>query len=217
MVDRTALPLCGGTPLVIGAQPVLPASLANLVEDRAVEDLDVQVPDAVPVAWLNELGSQPTSPSHAGRPLGPKVFLATGRGSTSAIETAARMATATGAVRAVLVRKRIPTAMGPFYYETVQQAATRPRAIMAHLQAGGIASISGVVAAAYCRLIAERVVGEAETWGADQIVVGRRGPSRYLTALLGGTSARVARMASCPVIVAARAIPAGSTRADGSD
>ena len=73
---------------------------------------------------------------------------------------------------------------------------------MACLQADGIALISGVVASADYRLVAEWLVGEAETWGADQIVVGRRGPSRCLTALLGGTSSRVARIARCPVVVA---------------
>jgi nucleotide-binding universal stress UspA family protein len=202
MVDRAASPWCGGVPSVLGAQPVLAASRANLVDDRVVEDFGLQVPDAVPVAWIDELGSQPTSPSQAGQPLGPMVLLATGRGSRPAIETAARMATAIGAVRTVLVRKRIPTAMGLFYYETVEQAATRLRAIMACLQADGIALINGVVASADNRLVAERLVGEAVTWGADQIVVGRRGPSRCLTALPGGTSARVARMASCPVVVA---------------
>jgi nucleotide-binding universal stress UspA family protein len=58
------------------------------------------------------------------------------------------------------------------------------------------------VAAADHRLVAERLVSEAEAWGSDQIVVGSRGRSRHVAVLLGATSARVVRMANCPVVVA---------------
>ncbi len=148
MVGRASIPLLGGVPSLISDQLVVLASRLNLIEERAVEGLGSQVPDAVPLAWVTELGSQPASPSEAERYPNPKVFLAVGRGSRRAVEMAARSAPAGGAVRAVHVRKRIPTAMGPFYYETVEPAAVRLHAVMADLQACGVASISGAVAAA---------------------------------------------------------------------
>ena len=69
----------------------------------------------------------------------------------------------------------------------------------------GVALSTGLAGATDSRLIAERLVLDADCWGADFMVVGRRG--RRLRAVLGGTGARIARWSACPVVVAGRGHP----------
>jgi hypothetical protein len=155
--EATTSPAAKG-PAIDGASMLsFRAGRSPLSEGQPVEDLDLDIPDAVPVTWVEEAGLQPTRPDWVQDRLGPKVFLAVRRGSSPAVETAARLASARGgSVRVIHVRERIPTAMGPFYYETVEQAARRLQAVILRLHQIGVTSISGAVTAPYS---ARRLLG----------------------------------------------------------
>ena len=183
------------------------SSDASVEGGRSANEIEVDIPDLVPVDWVSDFFSEPSPRTRIGEDqTGPRILLAVRRSSSRAVDAAAGLAVARGAaaVRVVHLRERYPTALGPFYYETVDQAAGLVRAIMQRLHCGDVAPITGVVGGADFRLVAERLVGYAQCWGADLMVVGGPVRGRRLAVLLGATTARIDRLSPCPVMVAGR-------------
>ena len=183
------------------------SSDASVEGGRSANDIGVDIPDVVPVEWVRDFFSESSPRTRIGDDqTGPRILLAVRRSSSRAVDAAADLAVARGAaaVQVIHLRERHPTALGPFYYETVDQAAGLVRAIKQHLHCGGMAPITGVVGGADFRLVAERLVSYAHCWGAYLMVVGGRVRGRRLAALLGATTARIDRLSACPVMVAGR-------------
>ena len=107
-----------------------------------------------------------------------------------------------GLLRLVHVRTWEPPirAAGRFFFETSEEATALLEELLTEIWAAG-ATASGVIVDAQRSMAAAVIAGEARTWGAQVIVVGRRRRNPLGALLLGSTSAQLMRAASCPVMV----------------
>ena len=94
---------------------------------------------------------------------------------------------------------------GPAWYsrESRDQASYVAESAIFELRMSGVAA-GGNVRHAIVDRIAEAILGEAEAFEADLIVLGRPRRGELATRLLGSVTMRVLRRSGCPVIVAPR-------------
>ena len=94
---------------------------------------------------------------------------------------------------------------GPAWYsrESRDQASYAAESAVFELRMAGLAA-GGNIRNAIVDRIAEAILGEAEAFEADLIVLGRPRRGELATRLLGSVTMRVLRRSGCPVIVAPR-------------
>ena len=106
-------------------------------------------------------------------------------------------------VRVLHLRERELAGHAFYSRETRDEASFAAESAVFDLRMDGFAAGGGVRHAVVDR-VAQAILAEAETFGADLIVLGKPRRGELKTRLLGSVTMRVLRRSACPVIVAAR-------------
>jgi len=106
-------------------------------------------------------------------------------------------------VRVLHLRERELSGYAWYSRENKDQASFVAESAIFDLRMDGFAAGGGVRHAIVDR-VAEGILDEARTFGADLIVLGKPRRGELKTRLLGSVTMRVLRRSACPVIVAAR-------------
>ena len=116
-----------------------------------------------------------------------------------------RQAATEGLTKVQVLHLRERELSGPAWYsrESRDQASYVAESAIFELRMSGVAA-GGNVRHAIVDRIAEAILGEAEAFEADLIVLGRPRRGELATRLLGSVTMRVLRRSGCPVIVAPR-------------
>jgi len=106
-------------------------------------------------------------------------------------------------VRVLHLRERELSGYAWYSRESKDQASVAAESAIFDLRMDGFAAGGGVRLAMVDR-VAEAILEEARSFGADLIVLGKPRRGELKTRVLGSVTMRVMRRSACPVIVAAR-------------